>query len=204
MNPHRPIFDSIKALTLLTLLALLPVGCSLLDAPTSSNDVETSANPELWTPQPGDEIIPGREVPMLNEDYWETYYGQSVNPLRLPRIVLPIGEDGGTVTLGLHGYTIPAGAVDVPTPFILTYASMNAVAVDCGPSPFSFDAPVTVTLSFAGTQYEDWEENGLDPAALQVIYMASDGTETPLESTVDLEAQTVSAQVDHFSRYILG
>ena len=182
--------------------AVIPIGCSLNESPTASTAEQGEM--DLWSPQPGDEVVPGREVPILNDNYWESEYGTEINPLRIRPVLELIGEAGGIIRLGLHSYAVPEGAVDGLVLFTIAYASIYGVAVDCGPSPMTFNTSVTATLSFANTQYGDWEENGLDPTQLQVIYAAPDGDTIPLPSTVDLEAQTVSAEVDHFSRYILG
>ena len=203
--PASVFTSAIAVATLLIVLALFPVGCSLLESPTASTNDQNEVS-DLWNPQPGDQIVPGHEVPILNQDFWQSSTGQEVNPWRglvgnlLTPIYEVVGGLGGMVQLGLHSYAIPAGAVNTPTMFSLAYASATGIAVDCGPSPFTFNTPVTLSLSYAGTQYD----NDNPPPALQIFYMAPDGTLTPLLSTGNPGLKTVTAQVDHFSRYIVG
>lgn len=188
----------LAGLSAVLVLVLLFVGCGTDSVPTSAQESERP----LWTPAPGDELAPGRAVPLVNSNYWEELYGMDVNPFR--RVVataIPIDEDGGIVTLGYHYYVIPAGAVHELRSFTLGYASYAGVAVDCGPSPCSFDSPVMLVLSYRGTQYD---QNGADPSALQIWYAAEDGSNVSLESHVDTANRVVWAEVDHFSRYILG
>jgi hypothetical protein len=182
-------------------LGLMLSGCSLSDSPTAPQTSDATA--ELWNPQPGDQIVPGRDIPVLNSNYWESGNGSQVNPLfgdLLGIVFRLLGQLGGTVNLGYHSYQVPPGAVNSLTLFSLRYASGNAVAVDCGPSPLSFNTPVTLRLSYRNTQYD----NGNPPPPLQIFYMDEDGNLEALPSTVNPGQKTVSAQVTHFSRYVLG
>jgi hypothetical protein len=90
--------------------------------------------------------------------------------------------------------------VDRPMVFSLTNASRTAIAIDCGPSPFHFNIPVILTLSYAGTNFTA----ATNQSALEVIYMAPDGSLQEMPSTVDVRGALVTARLDHFSRYILG
>ena len=142
---------------MLVFTAVLCVGCSRFDAPTASQPaVETEMG--LWAPNPGDQIIPGHDVPILNANYWETVAastGASIEGVAMiPPRTMRIGPQGGVVRLGCHQMIIPAGAVSDFVMITLSNASANAVAVDCNPSPFRFNVPVTLVLSYKGTQYE--------------------------------------------------
>ncbi len=178
------------------------IGCSSDQSPVSSTAAD-GYNPNApWNPPPGYEIVPGRPVPTLNEDYWESENGYETNPSQFSNISsVSVGRNGGTVTLGNHRYVIPAGALSRNTTMTMAYASLGAVAVDCGPSPLTFAVPVTLTLSYAGTSYE---EDGMDPSELRIWYVAPDGSMELIGGSVNESARTVSAPVDHFSRYILG
>jgi hypothetical protein len=185
------------------LFALLAVlffsGCSLFEAPTTATPT-SSEYTDLWNPQPGDQVVEGHDVPILNSDYWETVNGPTINPAAI-RVRVVIGPAGGVIALGLHTLLIPPGALNTNFTFFMTYASNSGVAVDCNPSPFSFLLPVTLTLSYENTQYDG---DGEDASQLQIMYMAPDGTLEAWPSTVDESANTVSAQIDHFSRYIIS
>jgi hypothetical protein len=139
----------------------------------------------------------------VNDHYWDDQQGIEVNPLRILQPVLELVDDelGGIVRLGLHDYIVPAGAIHEDRLFTLAYASLTGVAVDCGPSPYSFDAPVRLELSYLGTQYA---LPRADPSRLQIWYAAPDGQFIALASHVDRSRMIVWAEVDHFSRYILG
>jgi hypothetical protein len=121
------------------------------------------------------------------------------NPLAIP-VSAVIGREGGCLRLGPHSLTIPAGAVDREVTFTISLASTMGVAVDCGPSPFRFNVPVELTLSYAGTQYESSDRQ----VNLQIFYMANTQACTAMPSHVDVNGKSVSAQLDHFSRYIIG
>ncbi len=207
------------AMSLIAAIFVL-VGCSIIDPPTASNDV-TESSGDLWNPQPGDEIVPGRQIPIImDESYWETP-GLTINPsLRglvgglIGATPIPIdGALGGTVTCGNHRFEVPAGAVTGVVNFTMVIASNSGIAVDCGPSPLIFadGHPVRLSLSYAGTQYDpDYCERvgiePLDPSPLQIWYMATDGTMIlqSAERQWNASAKTISVNVDHFSRYIIA
>lgn len=182
----------------LTAMLILVLGCGRFDSPTASQP-STDSEMGMWNPAPGTRIGAG-EVPFLNANYWESLYGPAVNPAQLRTLGVIIGPDGGVVRLGPHMLEVPAGAVSEPVTFSMVYGSTTAVAVDCYPSPYQFAVPVRLTLSFAGTQYQ-----GNDRAAiLSVYYMPERGAPEQMPSSVDLQGMRVTAEVNHFSRYILG
>ena len=191
------------AMSALVLVALLATGCSRFDAPTASAPVESDIG--LWAPNPGDQVIPGHDVPILSEDYWESVGGKGSSAVDggsslPPPVTMRIGPQGGVLMLGYHRLIVPRGAVNGFVTISMSFASVNAVAVDCNPSPFIFNVPITLVLSYRDTQYEG--EDGTPP--LSVVYMAADGSLNPLSSVVDPINLTVSAATDHFSRYIIG
>lgn len=180
------------------LLLGLVVGCSIDGAPTHSN---TAVGSEQFNPERGFEIEPGREIPFLNDNYWESHNGIQTNPLLIGIVYRWIGILGGTVECGYHSYTVPAGGLLGLTRMSMAYASRNAVVVDCGPSPLSFLLPTTLRLSYRETQYD---QPGAHPENLRIWYMDEDGEFHPVNSTVNTNTKIVSAPVDHFSRYIIG
>jgi hypothetical protein len=182
----------------LTLGAILLAGCGKFDAPTASQPT-TESDMALWNPGPGDRIGSG-EVPLVQPGYWTSHFGQSVNPFNMPQRRIHVTSMGGTIVLGPHTLIVPAGAVDHDMEITISSSSLTGIAIDCSPSPYHFNAPVTLVLSNVGTQY---------PASnaapnINAYYMAPDGSLQELQSTVDPVDQTVTTQTDHFSRYILG
>ena len=179
--------------------ALFIAGCGDFAAPTASQD-NTNSNPEFWTPQPGDQVVAGRDVPIVNAEYWETLYGPQVNPNN-QAVSARIGPEGGTLQIGLHSLIVPPGALseEQEIVFHLNFASLVGVGVDCTPSPMYFNIPVILSLSYSGTQYE-----GTDNVQLQIVFMDDDGLTDPLPTVIDEDACTATAELNHFSRYILG
>src|SRR5690606_11105780 len=107
---------------------------------------------------------------------------------------------------------VPPGAVSQPTLFSLVVLPTGYVEVELGAVVNSllglvFDVgeqgflkPVPVTLSYSGAT------NVSDPSGLQIARVNSLLGYRNLEalpSTVDPQAQTVTAHLDHFSRYLL-
>ncbi|MBK6911168.1 MAG: hypothetical protein IPK53_18430 [bacterium] len=219
MKPRaHSLFRSVALLTGILAVALFTLGCSLFEAPTANSDSADTAT-DLWNPQPGDEIVPGRPIPVImDEDYWDAP-GMDINPNRRPvgqlgATPVPIdGAVGGIVRCGSHNFVVPVGAIDGTVNFTLALASGTGIGVDCGPSPLFFadGSPVRLSLSYAGTQYDpDYCERAgiepLDASQLQIWYMAPDGSLTveQAERFFDPAAKTISVSVDHFSRYIIA
>jgi hypothetical protein len=207
MTTKQTIKRAVLAMSALVLVALLATGCSRFDAPTASQSVSEPPM-GLWAPNPGDQIIPGHDVPILREGYWENLGGKGTSSVDggfvPPPVTMRIGPQGGVLTLGYHQLIVPRGALNGFVTISMSNASANAVAVDCTPSPFTFNVPVTLVLSYRGTQY-DGDQNGQGRSPpLSVVYMAADGSCQPLPSVVDPVNLTVSAATDHFSRYIIG
>ena len=126
--------------------------------------------------------------------------------LSLSRI---IGLLGGTLSVANHTVAVPFGAVTVPTLFTLRHANNGYVEVDATATitdllgkildigGLGFRKPVTMTLSYARAT------NVSDPSRLKIVRLKADGQHEIMPSTVNLWKKTVSAQLDHFSRYAL-
>jgi hypothetical protein len=117
-----------------------------------------------------------------------------------------IGKDGGELTLLGNTLTVPAGAVDRPTMFVLSVLAGDSIQVELiayDPELYEdvggkgFGVPVTLALSYAEA------EEDLDPETLTIVHIKTDGEPVVLESTVDTENEVVSADLSHFSRYAL-
>lgn len=187
------------AVAMLTLgvFALILLGCSGFESPTASN-ASSHEYSDLWNPQAGD-VIGGHEVPLVCEGYWEDAFGMSVNPFQVPPRTFRIGPEGGWFVFGFHSLFVPAGAVDDFVMITMSNGSATGMAIDCNPSPFHFNVPVTFFMSYRGTQYE----NMPDPP-LRVWYMSPDGNLEEMPGHVDTNTQMVTGETDHFSRYIVG
>ena len=196
----------LSPLLVLSLLTLVIFGCSDYVMPTKTDSM--SEHDGLWNPNPGDQNG-NHEVPILDDSYWESQGGNTINPWLAQPIPALIGPLGGTVSCGSHHLYIPAGALLRTVGITMTYASSTGVGVDCGPGGLQFLLPVTLSLSYAGTQYDINRNDQADPSVLRVYYVPQnwDGDFSDLDglpSTVDEHAMTVTTQINHFSRYIIG
>ena len=121
-------------------------------------------------------------------------------------VTLLVDEDGGVIQLLGHSLTIPAGAVDDPTYFVMIALPGNKVRVELyAIDPLTgldighdgFDVPVELTLSWA-------DMSGVtDPDDLVIAYLPLSGAPQALPTTIDETAETARADLGHFSRYAL-
>lgn len=122
-----------------------------------------------------------------------------------------IGLGGGSLSLFGHRLEVPAGAVLQPTVFTVAVLPTGSVevyltAINTGllgrvlnVGADGFRRPVPVTLSYARST------NVPDPSRLVVLRMnGRNGLPEPLPSRVDRVARTVTADLDHFSRYAVA
>jgi hypothetical protein len=122
----------------------------------------------------------------------------------LTLVVKIIGLDGGLLTLGSHSLLVPAGAVTEPTTFSMELLKSQYVMVDLTAmrrgedvGEKGFDKPVTVTLSYEGLRISD-------PSKLFILRINENGQHEKLPSVVDSRKKTVSAELDHFSKYAMA
>lgn len=193
----RGIKRAALAITAIGALALMIAGCSSFDSPTAPA-ATTQEYSGLWNPQPGD-MINGHEVPLVSEDYWENAFGATVNPFMVPPRTFRVGPEGAWIMFGLHSLWIPPGAVDGFVMLTISNGSVTGVAIDCNPSPFHFNVPVTFFMSYRWTQYEH-----MDDPPLRIMYMDPEGNLEELPGETDPLHLIVTGESDHFSRYIVG
>ena len=124
-----------------------------------------------------------------------------------------IGINGGEISLLGHTLVVPVGAVTKPTLFLMTVLPTGYVEVDLTASVTGllgslldvgskgFLKPVPVTLSYAaGT-------NVTDPSRLTILRVTSllgYKRYAVMPTVIDYEAKTVTAELDHFSRYVIA
>ena len=119
-----------------------------------------------------------------------------------------IGLNGGTITVAGITLTVPKGAITVPTLFTvaalptsvidasLTATTTNLLGLVTDVGSIGFKKPVTITMSYARAT------NVKDPSKLFLVYYDyANNKLVKLPSVVDTRNKTVSAQVDHFSKY---
>lgn len=127
-------------------------------------------------------------------------------------IAVLIGHDGGVLSLLGHLLTVPQGAVTESTIFSMTVLQQGYIEVELTATPKSllstlffwrtaepvqFNVPVELSLSYARAT------NVTDPSRLKIMRVMPDGRHEILASTVDPVKQTVTAELDHFSRYCM-
>lgn len=123
-----------------------------------------------------------------------------------------VGRAGGTLRAGNHSLGVPAGAVHEPTLFTMAQLAGGTVQVellaleldpllgfvDVGSDGFHDGKRVRLTLSYAGAI------DLPDPTRLRILRLEDDGTVTELPTTLDTAGRTVSAELEHFSRYCMA
>lgn len=112
---------------------------------------------------------------------------------------------GGELTLLGHTLTVPAGAVDRPTMFVMSVLAGTTIEVELiayDPDLYDdvggkgFTKHVTLALSYAEADIDD-------PESLTIVHIRTDGTSEDIPSEVDTEKKVVRAELSHFSRYAL-
>ena len=117
--------------------------------------------------------------------------------------LLPLG---GTIELDGHSFTLPAGAIAVPTSFTLTVPKSNYVEIEIhavGEDVFGFPelAPASITIS-----YDRCTRSNIDQSALTAWYIDS-ATKALLQhmgGTDDKLARTVTFDSDHLSGFAIA
>lgn len=118
-----------------------------------------------------------------------------------------IGPIGGILEVQDHDLIIPAGAVAQPTAFTMTVIEGRSVEVDLRAidpetgedvGEKGFNRPVQLALSYADARIKNRHVDDL-----VIVRVHEDGTREVLPSTVNRETQQVTAELDHFSRYVL-
>lgn len=152
-------------------------------------------------------------VPALSHALADYQRIEAQNPKDLESLELSrlIDATGGAIHLGGHKIEVPAGAVTGPTLFTVSIlrsgfveVDLSAVVtdllgetVDVGGQGFG-GKTVALTLSYAAAS------NVGDPSKLLILRMLDDGSVEPLDVVVDEQGKTVTAQLDHFSRYCMA
>lgn len=111
----------------------------------------------------------------------------------------PVGPAGGVITIGRHSLTVPAGALAETVVITGTTDSSKFNAVSFQPEGLQFAVPAQLTMSYANCR-------GL-PTLLPVRIAYTTDALVILEyllSTDNRFEQTVSADLDHFSKYAVA
>ncbi|MBW3629047.1 MAG: hypothetical protein KY464_07085 [Gemmatimonadetes bacterium] len=129
-----------------------------------------------------------------------------------PRTAQVIGVAGGALELSGHTLTVPAGAVSEPTLFSMIVLPNGRIEIellattvepfgqsrDVGSGGFQNGNTVRLTLSYARATNVD------DPSRLVLLYLRDDGGVEKIPTTLDQATQTITAELQHFSRYCMA
>ncbi len=124
------------------------------------------------------------------------------------------GEEGGKITESYFWQkngddrvsmsavlTIPPGAFEGTMTFDIKFDLEN-LSVELSPSPFTFNKPVLLDLTFWGVDLKGIDKNNID-----FVYFSQDGSSYPVEySKISVKPKfrylkVEKAQLPHFSRY---
>jgi len=109
-----------------------------------------------------------------------------------------IGRAGGTIKVGPHTLVIPAGALSSPVTITATIKSEKINRVHFEPDGLQFARPATLTMSYANCSVV----NVLLPH--RILYVSPDlKILQSLLSLDNLLSKTVSANLNHFSDYVV-
>ncbi|HKT59875.1 MAG TPA: hypothetical protein VJQ46_07470 [Gemmatimonadales bacterium] len=155
----------------------------------------------------GEPTAPGDEAPsalLAGNGLLGTSVGSGLlacNPLPYAADSATIGAEGGTLTVGPHTLTVPAGALDAPV-LITAEAPVGTVnSVHFGPEglQFAVGKPATLTLSYANCPL-------LGSLLPKRIAYTSDllAILSYVISVDDLLHRRVTGELEHFSRYAVA
>lgn len=110
-----------------------------------------------------------------------------------------IGPRGGTLHVGRHTFTVPAGALDHYVVITAHASSGRYNVVHFEPEGLQFATPASLTISYANCD--------IPPGLLRKLLAYVDSNVNIvyyLESSEDAWEQTVTGQVNHFSDYAIA
>jgi hypothetical protein len=199
-------FGLLKVLSVAVLLAI-PMGCA--DAPTAPSPSAPVAPPNAALIGDLLGVVDGvtGEVVDVVGGVTETV-GGVVNALLDPLVCSvdrsytaskKIGPWGGTLRVGPHTLTVPAGALSADTWITATAPRGSYAQVQFQPHGLTFKRDVTLSISY--------EQCGLLNRSNPPVIVYADDKLNILEvlrSTIDTRNETITGKTDHFSSYILA
>jgi hypothetical protein len=121
------------------------------------------------------------------------------SPLAADSVTQTIGPAGGTLSVGPHQLTVPAGALLEPTTITAVAPSDTVNAVRFQPEGLVFLQPSTLSMSYANCDLQG------SVAPKQIVYV-DDALNVLVElgSSDDALSQRVTSQLQHFSTYAIA
>jgi hypothetical protein len=197
----------LKALSVGVLLAI-PMGCAP-DAPTGPTPTQPVAAPQASLIGDLVGLVDGAtgEVVGVVGTTTEAVGGvvnALLDPLLCPTDVgytasKKIGPFGGTLRVGPHTLTVPAGALWVDTWITATAPKGKYAEVQFEPHGLKFKRDVTLSISYAQCGLLSWSKPPV------IVYTDDNRTILEiLESVLNPRTETITGKTDHFSSYILA
>jgi len=120
-------------------------------------------------------------------------------PLPYDSVTAIIGPEGGTIQVGPHTFTVPAGALDTAVAITAVTPSDTVNQIQFQPEGLVFNGFTTVRMSYANC-------NLLGSfLPLRIAYTSSDGVILDyLPSLDNVLTQTVRGKLQHFSEYAIA
>jgi len=120
-------------------------------------------------------------------------------PLPYDSVTQAIGPEGGTISVGPHTFTVPAGALDTAVTITAVTPSDTVNRIQFQPEGLVFNGYTTLRMSYANCSILGI----LQPK--RIAYVGSDlGILDYLPSLDNVFTQTVRGKVIHFSEYALA
>jgi len=120
-------------------------------------------------------------------------------PLPYDSVTEIIGPEGGTIQVGPHTFTIPAGALDTAVAITAVTPSDTVNQIQFQPEGLVFNGFTTVVMSYANCNLL----GSLLP--LRIAYTSSDGAILDYLPSLDNGfTQTVRGKLQHFSEYAIA
>jgi hypothetical protein len=121
-------------------------------------------------------------------------------------VTAEIDENGGSLNIGNHVLTVPAGAVDAPTIFTMTklvdeievgLTATRLLPNDVGSQ--GFNVPVKLSLSYANAAAVP-----ANAASMKVVWVKANGQLMAQPTEVDASGAAVIGTLEHFSSYAIA
>jgi hypothetical protein len=139
-------------------------------------------------------------TPAASRDVWHSLEGLVwCTPMTADSVTRVVGPAGGTITVGPHSLTVPAGALDSAVTITAVAPSDIVNRVVFQPSGLVFRVPATLTMSYANcgpiAQLLPIQVAYVDNL-LQILYF--------VPSVDQRQSESVSGEVRHFSDYAVA
>ncbi len=183
----------------LIVAALLMVGVSCasddsITGPSSDQSSQPSAQPSQGpTPDP----LLGSLVDPVLQTVLGTVNLLTCSPQPYAQTRAVVGPAGGTIIVGAHRLTIPAGALAAPVAITAEQVRGTTNSVRLQPAGLKFAKPATLTLSYRNCL--------LPPLTKRVVYTDEQLRILEVIPSLDLRLTwSVNGTIRHFSRYAVA